>query len=325
MELNGKLLLLNPDISTLWNHRRRVFIDTKQESTTTMDTLNTILTQELKLTEGAIAKNTKSYYAWFHRKWCIQNLTSLPSQTTASSPDPATTASTESIPSTSSPVTTVFNPQNEILLCNKLLDLDERNFHCWSYRRWFTETYAITIDVELQFTLDRIQKNFSNYSAWHQRSYLLQKKYIHTLIPLSILTEELELLRQAMFTEPDDQSPWFYHRWIIYDVCKHITLTATTPYDEIYQLLMIDCQHLRSLKEIEALSKWPLIALIHTSQLYYQTLHKHSLQTIFEQLSTTIHITNGILSLTEIQSYLTNLETMDELHKDYYEYLRTNV
>lgn len=333
-----------------------------------METLNAILPQELKLTEAAIAKNTKSYYAWYHRKWCIEHLTELPSSPTLLSgttvepilPSLLSSSSSTEVPSSTqdsettvtpkpvpTPVSSIFNAQNEVLLCNKLLDLDERNFHCWQYRRWITERCRIPIDIELQYTLERIQKNFSNYSAWHQRSYLLQKKYTVStpvssssssstisLIPLSFLSAELDLLRQAMFTEPDDQSPWFYHRWIIYEICKRLSTvdwcnnqdTFESISKEIYTLLMNDCSHLRSLQDIESRSKWPLIALIHSSQLWYRTFDKAlSLSSNTVQQSSVITFPSspsGILTLSEIQKYLTQVESMDQLHIDYYEHLR---
>ena len=87
--------------------------------------------------------------------------------------------------------------------------------------------------IQVDFTTEKINANFSNYSAWHFRSKLLrelpegsiEKVFSHiccNLVPSKCLSSgmlhfeelssELEFVRQAFFTEPNDQSGWFYHR-----------------------------------------------------------------------------------------------------------------
>lgn len=89
--------------------------------------------------------------------------------------------------------------------------------------------------AELAFTSRKIEANFSNFSAWHQRSKTLAslwaqgkldeaksreegkllRKVLHCTCPLSTSATEFELLRNAMYTDPNDQSVWMYHRWLV--------------------------------------------------------------------------------------------------------------
>lgn len=89
--------------------------------------------------------------------------------------------------------------------------------------------------TELAYTTRKIQSSFSNFSAWHQRSKVLRRLWdagdldeagtkeegelpsLGTEVAgfLTPHASEFELVRNAMYTDPNDQSAWIYHRWLI--------------------------------------------------------------------------------------------------------------
>ncbi|KAI7994183.1 Geranylgeranyl transferase type-2 subunit alpha 1 [Camellia lanceoleosa] len=79
-------------------------------------------------------------------------------------------------------------------------------------------------EEELHFTTDLINENFSNYSSWHNRSvilsHLLEKRAQGSFSKEKVLIEEYDLVHQALFTNPDDQSGWFYHLWLLEQTVK---------------------------------------------------------------------------------------------------------
>lgn len=108
------------------------------------------------------------------------------------------------------------------MLCSKFLARDERNFHVWNYRLWVVETYVTSItratsdfavlDSFLQKECDMaekiINKNFSNYSAWHYRAKLMPTLYQRNqgsyALPLDRIVADLKMLKHAFFTDPND-------------------------------------------------------------------------------------------------------------------------
>uniref|UniRef100_A0A0K8RW36 Geranylgeranyl transferase type-2 subunit alpha n=1 Tax=Crotalus horridus TaxID=35024 RepID=A0A0K8RW36_CROHD len=186
LELTNQVLSANPDFATLWNFRREIVLRLEKEESP--EEMQALCKAELAFLECCLRVNPKSYGTWHHRCWVMGHV-----------PEP--------------------DWARELELCGKFLEIDERNFHCWDYRRFVVQRSKVLPQDELAFSDSLITRNFSNYSSWHYRSLLLPQLYPDPQhqgrITEEILLKELELVQNAFFTDPNDQSAWFYHRWLL--------------------------------------------------------------------------------------------------------------
>ncbi len=310
LALTEKMLSVNPDPSHLWNIRREMLVYLIHNQEDVDNDISSIfdIEAELKLTAHCLQRNPKSYSAWFHRKWALVYFMNGTSQKCEEH-----WTNMKSI------------LQSELELCVQFLQLDERNFHCWNFRRfvvgllgscggsdvaiitssennvdgdnvdndasttpsaadsvsgswsaWMHQIENENKDVwmgpqisqnacravgmsssckegsnnyyaaksatvslserelkkiimnEWDFSTAKIQDNFSNGSAFHYRSKLLplvlefRSSDDSASFPnesyeaIILVREEWDgILLDAIFTEPDDQTIWFYHRFIV--------------------------------------------------------------------------------------------------------------
>lgn len=208
-------MALNPEFYTIWNYRREILSALFENHTIDEQKL---LEDDLKLVMAQLKSFPKCYWIWGHRIWCLFRLQAL----------------------------NAANWQFELQIVSKLLEMDSRNFLGWQYRRFVIENIEkniaeeellknLEINVaEFNFTTSKINKNISNFSAWHNRTKLIPKifaifkkienksllekdDYILFQNPYKLLVHELDLIKTGMFMDSEDTSVWLYLWWLLTD------------------------------------------------------------------------------------------------------------
>ena len=177
LRLTSKLLTLNPEYYTIWNHRRIIlqhyFREQRDVERDQDDGASTVppghnaiiekISDDLQFLVPLLRKFPKCYWIWKYRLWLLEQSTAL-----------------LQIPSARQLW------QEELGLVGKMLSLDSRNFLGWGYRRTVVaalesdslntgEDNNSMVEQEFRFTTKMIETNLSNFSAWHSRSKLIPR------------------------------------------------------------------------------------------------------------------------------------------------------
>ncbi|KAJ7929265.1 rab-protein geranylgeranyltransferase [Mycena leptocephala] len=243
--LTTRILQINPEYYTVWNYRRNILLHGIFPGSSPEE-INDLLTEDLSMTTAALKMHPKVYCIWNHRRWCLENVPDGPGSDTEGDINGWRKT----------------NWDRELFVVNKMLDADSRNFHAWSYRRYVLARMPVARPetAELAFTTRKIESNFSNFSAWHQRSKILTSLWGSGKLDYSkSKEEEFELVRNAMYTDPNDQSVWIYHRWL---------MGAGDDKDVLDREIAI----IQELLNEQSDSKWCMESLVHYKRLM---LKKH--------------------------------------------------
>jgi geranylgeranyl transferase type-2 subunit alpha len=168
LQKTAALLKKNPEYYTIWNHRRRIYVQEfsdlsqavalgeKTEENRQSEILD-IIQLDLQFLFPLLIKHPKCYWIWNHRLWLLEQSTIL------------------------LPISTSRKLWDEELgLVGKMLSRDNRNFHGWGYRRTVVQSLESSAlhgesmaRGELGYTKKMIGTNLSNFSAWHNRIKLI--------------------------------------------------------------------------------------------------------------------------------------------------------
>uniref|UniRef100_H3A6R2 Geranylgeranyl transferase type-2 subunit alpha n=1 Tax=Latimeria chalumnae TaxID=7897 RepID=H3A6R2_LATCH len=191
LELTSQILGVNPDVATLWNYRREVFLELRKENKNSPSGHPVIRGRFLQTVSSSIEFNPRTYSRFSQNRFQLHKI-GKPGAVTA------------------------LNYCAISLFANFSF---VTFFHCWDYRRFVVQRSAVLPVEELAYTNKLISTNFSNYSSWHYRSKLLP--LIHPdmerkgRVTEDVLLKEYEMVQNAFFTDPNDQSAWFYYRWLL--------------------------------------------------------------------------------------------------------------
>ncbi|KAL7415561.1 rab-protein geranylgeranyltransferase [Mrakia frigida] len=297
-DLTTKALHLNPELYTAWNFRRTIFLEHIFPQSSP-ETIHSLLLNDLNLTTLFLKSLPKVYWIWTHRSWCLDNIPPGPRQLVDLSS--SSTTKEEAVGAEEKKEEVVEEKddgtwrreawERELKLVEKMLAVDARNFHAWDYRRIVLTSLRRTSssvphsrDSELAYTKKKIEANFSNFSAWHQRGKVLgEGEFVGGEEEMK---REFDLVSQALWTDPSDQSAWLYHRFLI-------SKTNNSP-----PIIHREILTLKELLDLEPGAKWPLDTLVHYSMLLLNASEPPSAE-------------DKEVLVGEIKSWLKSLEEVD--------------
>lgn len=128
-------ILINPDVATFWNCRRRLFQKNRLD-----------IRREFQFSAIVLSKKPKSNDAFFYRRW----LYSFQSH--------------ESIDWT-----------RELGLCERCASKSLSNYHAWCHRQWVLQKAPFLLQYELTTTERFIRKHIGDYSGYHHRQFVVRK------------------------------------------------------------------------------------------------------------------------------------------------------
>lgn len=256
MKLLEMAIRKSAKVYCIWHHRRWV-LEKLIEASNSVEDMKAVLEPELDLCVKMLSFDERNFHCWNHRAFVISlMLRESAKQNTPDIPD-ADKEAQEADAGTSKPdsgepgsggdeeVGTLDSGKSQIVGTSGGDEKGNKENVEMGYLQQgktnLPEAELKLPDVErldMQLSEELINRNFSNYSAWHLRALQPPGKIS--------LQDELEWLKQGIYTEPNDQSVWQYHHWLTALQCRQLRITHSAVLDGAIYIFLSDLACLRS-------------------------------------------------------------------------------
>eukprot|EP01147_Barroeca_monosierra_P005443 gene5442-7159_t len=135
------------------------------------------LLEELAYIEEVIVDNPKNYQVWYHRQKVLEQL---------------------------------GDGSAEMEFTKNMLDIDEKNYHAWTYRQWAMTHFNLFPKLRqegLGFADDMLEKDVYNNSVWNHRYFVIEKT---TGFTPEVIERELKFTLEKIELAPHNESSFNY-------------------------------------------------------------------------------------------------------------------
>ncbi|KAL7581718.1 hypothetical protein ACA910_022258 [Epithemia clementina (nom. ined.)] len=276
--LTASALRNNPKAYAAWFHRKwcLVHLVVLNQSTTAATTEPAaILQQELALTIQFLERDERNFHCWNYRRFVVSMLLFL--QKSASSASVTAGAALDSpgawrvlLDDNDEAKESLLLMGAQIISSLKITEDESARHSCDDQTTAAMNNVETTTDWivhEWDFTQKKIEQNFSNFSAFHYRSKLydifLNIKRKEGITTTQHLQNELGLIENAIFTEPDDQTAWWYQSFLLRQEEK----ASNDNTNRNVEVWNAHVNNLRELAQEMPNSKWVLLGLFNCEML----------------------------------------------------------
>jgi geranylgeranyl transferase type-2 subunit alpha len=231
-----------------------------------------LITNDLNFLIPLLKQYPKCYWLWNYRLWLLEQAEAIFEDTQAAE-----------------------LWEKELILVNMMLTKDGRNFHGWDYRRRIVAQIerlrgTTMAEEEFAYTTKMIRAALHNFSALHYRSKLiprlLDERKAEGHHRRAMLNDELELIQNALI-DPNNQSPWFYHQFLMSTISPGIQQESAIVLDlttaERVSYYEREIERIEEILETDDDCKWVYEALLRYS-IELNLLNNQTVQTSVSKL-----------------------------------------
>ncbi|KAI5867301.1 protein prenylyltransferase [Durotheca rogersii] len=194
LRLTEDIIAKNPAHYTVWLYRFAI-----------IQHLNISIPDEIEWLNDVSLNYIKNYQIWNHRQLLMDHY--YPTIATSAS-DVAALA------------------ESERAFMTRMLALDAKNYHVWTFRQYLVRKLGMWGDVERQSTESLIHLDVRNNSAWSHRFFVVFSDPAYTTpgshatehdpkVPADVVDREIAYTQDKIMLAPQNQSPWNYLRGVL--------------------------------------------------------------------------------------------------------------